>query len=190
METHESSKCHHESHSNEHKGNRKYKGLASLLFSLIGLLSLLWMLIRIIPKPSRAQYPCMKVAAPLASGFVAYVAGMMIAVFSFKKAKHYFRNSRYVMASALVFAALAAGAFTLLRTDNVSLARTTVDSLFVPTDPPNSPMGTAKGINPVAWSGCAIQPRQHGTARQAIGGMTGTRIRQMSTQCFPARFDH
>lgn len=123
------------------------------LFPLIGLASLIWMLIRIIPKPSRAQYPCMKVAAPIASGFVAYIASMLIAVFSFKKAGNYFHRSKYVMASVLAFAALAAGAFTILRTDAVSHAGTKADSLFVPTDPPNTPMGIARGIFPgrVVW---------------------------------------
>jgi hypothetical protein len=95
----------------------------------------------------------MKVAAPIASGFVAYVASTMIAVFSFKKARNYFRNSKYVLASVLAFAALAAGAFTILRTDSVSHAATNGGPVFVPTDPPNTPMGTAKGIFPgrVVW---------------------------------------
>jgi hypothetical protein len=37
---------------------------------LAGLASLVWFLVRVIPKPSRAFYPCQRAAAPLASGFV------------------------------------------------------------------------------------------------------------------------
>ena len=44
--------------------------LARFLLPLMGLACLIWMLVRVIPKPSRAEYPCMKVAAPIAGGFI------------------------------------------------------------------------------------------------------------------------
>src|SRR5665647_3596295 len=50
-----------------------------LIFLIMGIASTVWFLIRVIPKPSRATYPCMRVAAPFMSGFVAYllaVAGL------------------------------------------------------------------------------------------------------------------
>ena len=132
---------------------RKTKLLTRLFLPLLGFASLVWMLIRIIPKPSRAEYPCMKVAAPIASGFIAYIASVMIAVFSFEKARRYFQNSKYVLASVMAFAALGAGLFTILRTDTEASARAMGDSLFVPSDPPNTPMGIARGIFPgrVVW---------------------------------------
>jgi hypothetical protein len=138
---------------NDRQAETKTHLLTRLFLPLIGFASLVWMLIRIIPKPSRAEYPCMKVAAPIASGFVAYVASVMIAVFSFEKARRYFHNARYVLASVMAFTALAAGLFVILRTDTETSARTMGDSLFVPTDPPNTPMGTARGIFPgrVVW---------------------------------------
>lgn len=115
---------------------------------------LIWMLVRIIPKPSRAQYPCMKVAAPMASGFLVYVAGLAATIFSFRKARHFFRKSNYILASVLILSGAAIGLFTILHTDTESYAfSVSGDSLFVPTDPPNSPMGTGKGIFPgrVVW---------------------------------------
>jgi hypothetical protein len=138
---------------NHHHPKHKTKLFTKIFLPLLGFASLVWMLIRIIPKPSRAEYPCMKVAAPIASGFVAYIASALIAVLSFKRARHYFRSSRYVLASVLAFAALTAGLFTILRTDTETSARAMGDSLFVPTDPPNTPMGTARGIFPgrVVW---------------------------------------
>ena len=45
----------------------------ALLFFLMGIISTVWFLIRVIPKPSRAGYPCMKVAAPFMSGFIMYL---------------------------------------------------------------------------------------------------------------------
>ena len=47
-----------------------------LLFSIMGIFSTLWFLIRVIPKPSRAAYPCMQVAAPIMSGFFIYLLSL------------------------------------------------------------------------------------------------------------------
>ncbi len=134
------------------KGNR----FSRFLLPLTGLACLVWMLIRVIPKPSRAEYPCMKVAAPLAGGFVAYIAGMAIALFSLRKASHLFAKHRSVWAAALVLCGVAVGMFTVLKTDSESqsyAAITATDSLFVPGEPPNTPMGVARGIFPgrVVW---------------------------------------
>ena len=40
---------------------------ASWALPFVGLVSLLWFLIRVIPKPSRATYPCQRAAFPLAA---------------------------------------------------------------------------------------------------------------------------
>jgi uncharacterized protein (DUF362 family) len=137
-----------------HQANRGRNKLVRFLFPLTGLVSLIWLLIRIIPKPSRAQYPCMKAAAPIAGGFLAYIVALAVAAFSFKKAGHYFRKSKHLLASVLVLLGFAAGLFTVLKTETGSYAHSVAaDSLFVPIDSPNSPMGTAKGIFPgrVVW---------------------------------------
>jgi hypothetical protein len=47
-------------------------------FPLAGTVSLLWFLVRVIPKPSRATYPCQRLAAPLASGFVVWMTGIIV----------------------------------------------------------------------------------------------------------------
>ena len=44
-----------------------------VLFIVMGVASTVWFLIRVIPKPTRAAYPCMRVAAPFMSGFVTYL---------------------------------------------------------------------------------------------------------------------
>jgi len=134
-----------------HFNNNKF---FRLLFLTTGLAALIWVLVRVLPKPSRAQYPCMQVATPLAGGFLVYIAGLAITLFSFKKAGHYLRKSRYIPALILLLVSIAAGIFTTLNTGTESYAYSVMgDSLFVPTDPANSPMGTAKGIFPgrVTW---------------------------------------
>jgi hypothetical protein len=40
------------------------------LWNVLGMASVIWVLIRVLPKPSRATYPCQKVAQPLAAGFI------------------------------------------------------------------------------------------------------------------------
>ena len=154
MEPSDFSRCHHTLMSSTVTGGARSRGLSRFLLPLTGLACLVWMLVRVIPKPSRAEYPCMKVAAPLAGGFIAYIAGMTIVLFSFKKARHLFRESRFIFASALVICGVTAGMFTVLKTDSQSHAGIlATDSLFVPSDSPNTPVGVARGIFPgrVVW---------------------------------------
>ena len=58
-------------------GVRKPQGLMRVFLPVIGLLALAWFLLRVVPKPSRAAYPCQRVAMPLASGFVLWLAGIV-----------------------------------------------------------------------------------------------------------------
>ena len=65
------------------------KVLKMLFFPVIGFLSLFWFLIRVIPKPSRATYPCMRATAPLASSFVIWLIGLSTSVLFFRKARKF-----------------------------------------------------------------------------------------------------
>ena len=149
MELMKSSDCPH------HKESEKYPKniLFRFVFPLIGLVSLIWMLIRIIPKPSRAEYPCMKVAAPVASGFIVYMLGLAAAAFSFQQARQFFKNSKYALAFIFLVVCLTAGVILMIDNSDSSYASITKSPVFVPTDSANSPVGIAKGINPgrVVW---------------------------------------
>jgi len=122
---------------------RKHTG-AKWLSVGVGLASLVWLLVRVIPKPSRAAYPCQRAAAPLASGFVLWVAGALVSAAVCRRAKELWRRSQLALACAclLVAGTLAIGA------------------LVVPGQPPlannpapNLPIGVAKGLHPgrVVW---------------------------------------
>lgn len=65
---------------------------------IVGFFSLIWFLIRVIPKPSRAAYPCQRAAFPVASAFVLWVVGSLLSSSIFKKAKHAYTNGRHVKA--------------------------------------------------------------------------------------------
>ena len=121
-----------------------------IVFFVLGLGSLVWFLIRVIPKPSRAAYPCMKAAAPLASSFVTYLLGITSASFLFKKARQRLYQARYKFAFIFLLVGLIAGAWTIVSTTATSLA---ADNDPQPPQTPNEPIGVGKGIFPgrVVW---------------------------------------
>ncbi|MHC4365687.1 MAG: DUF362 domain-containing protein [Planctomycetota bacterium] len=117
-------------------------------FALAGLLSLIWFLIRVVPKPSRAAYPCQRVAAPLASGFLVWLLGLVGSTGLLYRAKHHLQKSRYVVAVMC----LAGAVFALWWSAGMS-GESAKAGTFTPIDLPNSPIGTARGIHPgrVVW---------------------------------------
>lgn len=118
------------------------------IFPLVGLASLLWFLIRVIPKPSRATYPCQRLAAPIASGCIVWLTGLVASSLAYRRARHLAGQTRYVMAGVFATVAVAAIWWSINITSD-----TGAGAAFVPIDPPNSPMGVGKGIHPgrVVW---------------------------------------
>jgi len=64
----------------------KSKGFYKLIFLVTGFFATLWFLIRVIPKPSRASYPCMKATMPLAYSFIAYLLSITGSIVFFRRA--------------------------------------------------------------------------------------------------------
>jgi len=117
------------------------------LLPIAGLFALVWFLIRVIPKPSRATYPCQRIAAPIACGFLAWLSGLALSAVVFRKARRLFDRSRYVAAGLLIVLSVLAVWWPLGITGRRASAG------FTPSDPPNNPLGVARGINPgrVVW---------------------------------------
>ena len=117
------------------------------LLPIAGLFALVWFLIRVIPKPSRATYPCQRFAAPLACGFVVWLTSLAGSALIYHRAKYLFRRCRYIAAVTCIVLAVLAVWLPLAITGRRATAA------FTPTDPANSPMGVARGINPgrVVW---------------------------------------
>jgi gluconolactonase len=122
----------------------KYRWLM-WIFPIAGLVSLIWFLIRVLPKPSRAMYPCQRVAFPLASGFIVWVLGLVGSGAALKKAKLNFARRRYIL--GLICVAVSVGAIWL------AFAATGEKILLAEAQPANQPIGEAKGIHPgrVVW---------------------------------------
>jgi len=111
----------------------------------MGFSALLWVLVRVIPKPSRASYPCMRASMPLAAGFVVWLTGMFGSSFLVARGKTLLRERRRAAAVICIVLGLAAGAaYFLAQPANRALAEPQA---------PNDPMGVAKGVHPgrVVW---------------------------------------
>ena len=115
------------------------------LFPVTGLAALIWFLIRVIPKPSRATYPCQRLAFPLASGFVVWLIGAFGSIAAFRRAKQAFHRSRWVVGALCIAVSIGAAFFAM----SGGYERFVLGE--APT--PNDPIGTARGINPgrVVW---------------------------------------
>ena len=125
-------------------GHRTKYRWARWVLPLTGLSALVWFLIRVVPKPSRAAYPCQRVAMPLASGFVLWLVGLAGSVAASQRVRRLLRQSRAVLACLGL----------------VTLTIIAVASLGGPVTPqaagpwgPHGPIGKARGIHPgrVVW---------------------------------------
>ena len=77
------------------RAHKESRDLYKRILPIMGLLSLIWFLIRVIPKPSRASYPCMQAAFPFASAFIAWLISLTGSILLFKKARVLFKVTRY-----------------------------------------------------------------------------------------------
>lgn len=112
-----------------------------ILLLLSGIAATVWYLVRVVPKPSRAAYPCQRAAFPVMTGFLVYIAALAGSVMSFRTARRFLRNSKYFYAALFLIISVVS-LFVFIGSD----ARDVYAA-------PNAPIGTAKGIFPgrVAW---------------------------------------
>jgi hypothetical protein len=123
-----------------------------LIFILLGIFSTAWFLARVIPKPSRVTYPCMRAASPFMSGLIVYLLSVAGLTFASRKSKRKVINVRYISTFLLMFGALVIYAINPL--GNVSTSAWDVTWKEGPDDGPNQPIGKEVGVNPgrVIWA--------------------------------------
>lgn len=117
---------------------------AKLVFFFLGVGSTIWFLIRVIPKPSRASYPCMKASAPFMSAFVLYLIGLATTIYVFREKK-----GRLLLKSALALVFVVSLLISFSPSANQTQMSLVEASYFVP----NTPLGIARGTFPgrVVW---------------------------------------
>jgi hypothetical protein len=115
--------------------------------TVLGFFSLLWFLIRVIPKPSRAAYPCQRMAFPLASGFVIWLMHLTVLTVIVGKVRSLLRYRRRL---GLLFCAAMVAIAVVYNIHSIAGD----GSWYEPSDPALSPVGTPRGIHPgrVAWN--------------------------------------
>ena len=130
---------------------KKVKMPGTIIFIIMGILSTVWFLARVIPKPQRAAYPCMRAAFPVMTGFIVWLISVSGSITAFRFARKNIKNRKYIVATSLVAVALAFGIFGLFEQHKKAMAAGNyVDNdYFVP----NQPMGKGQGIHPgrVVW---------------------------------------
>ena len=135
------------------KTGRPVRALKKWAIPVFSILALIWVLIRVIPKPQRAAYPCMKVAIPFASTLVIYLGGLLASAVLFKKAFRKLVEHRYLFAGLLLITGLGSGLLSFVSNDRTAYASEA--SSYEYEDPlgPNNPIGEAKGVIPgrVVW---------------------------------------
>ncbi|MBK8946146.1 MAG: DUF362 domain-containing protein [Ignavibacteriae bacterium] len=130
------------------------KGYYKLLFPFVGLAALLWIAFRVIPKPSRAAYPCVKAATPIATSFVLWLIGITASFTAFSKMKLAFSNSSYFRTVIFLFVGVIFAVLAISQDGVVSFAESQNKYIFKQAVlEPNQPMGEPVGIIPgrVVW---------------------------------------
>lgn len=123
--------------------------ISKVIFLFLGISSTIWFLVRVIPKPQRATYPCMRAAAPLMSAFVIYLLTLSGSVLAFRKARVHFQKAKYLYSAAFFVLTVICGFIFFTRQADVAIA-SPADIISVAS---NSPVGSGHGIYPgrVVW---------------------------------------
>lgn len=117
-----------------------------LAFFFLGIASIVWFLIRVIPKPSRASYPCMKASAPFMSAFVLYLIGLLATIYVFKEKK----GRLFLLKGALAIVFVVSLLISFRSSTPIITQAALVDASYFQA---NAPMGVAQGVFPgrVVW---------------------------------------
>jgi hypothetical protein len=131
--------------------NLKLQNLKSKsIFLVSGIAATLWFLSRVIPKPSRAYYPCVQAAAPVMAGFVVYLLSITGSMVVLKRIGVLLNNRKYLLAltMTIVFLFLVGISFFVYSPSLEAKEYASQDDFA-----PNQPMGIGQGVNPgrVVW---------------------------------------
>lgn len=120
-------------------------------FWLAGLMALFWFLVRVVPKPSRAAYPCQQAAFPLASAFVISLCAAWAGLAAFLRHHRFTALASLTLATGLFFG-ITRG-ISAKDGGNSATPPTPALPKWIPALGPNDPIGEPKGIHPgrVTW---------------------------------------
>jgi uncharacterized protein (DUF362 family) len=126
--------------------------MTRLSAAVVGFTALVWFLLRVIPKPSRAAYPCQRAAFPLASAFVLWICATIAGMFSLARMRNYVRRYRWVAVSVCALSVVAVSLW-FMHSRAIAAAEISTRYDFQPKQR-NVPLGVARGVYPgrVVWA--------------------------------------
>jgi hypothetical protein len=126
--------------------------LGRISTAILGVCALAWFLLRVIPKPSRASYPCQRAAFPVASTFVIWMCASMAGLVSLSGLRRLVHRYRWAAAGLCALTVVGSGLW-LAHSRAVAAAVITTRYDFQPKER-NVPLGVARGIYPgrVVWA--------------------------------------
>lgn len=119
---------------------------------ILGIVSTIWFMFRVLPKPSRASYPCVRAVAPFMSGFVIYLLSLGGISLIIKRIWKNLTRPNPISSLVLIFLLFLFIGINITSDTSVTSAQTAV--LIGPQDGPNSPVGEGRGVKPglVVWA--------------------------------------
>ncbi len=162
---------------------RKFRIPYRLSFMIIGLVSTAWFLIRVIPKPTRAGYPCMMVAAPFMSSFVVYLLALTGSVFLFRRARKFMYQHRFAAAASAFLASIVIFlATSILDSYKASAVDGNSPEDFIANQPYGEGLGIFPGRVAWAWNPDATDENCTNTIDDAVRGEDGYFLSQNYNQ--------
>ena len=140
-----------------------------LILVCTGAAALVWFLVRVIPKPGRASYPCQRAAFPVASAFVIWLLGAtsikaLMQRFGGVLSRH---RAAAVWGTAPVLAVAGWRLASLVYPGAAADSAKASNFNFIPFKA-NTPVGVARGINPgrVVWARGPLAAKWAGQLKQ------------------------
>jgi hypothetical protein len=156
-----------------------------------GAAALLWFLVRVIPKPSRATYPCQRAAFPMASSFIIWLCGVLAIRTWPGRLSRGLRGSRAVGCLGAMTLLVTAGWTLVWYASGGSAAAPEGMDRLAPVRP-NEPLGVGRGLYPgrVTWARDPAVTRWNGstghwwddasTDQSGVDRMTSTSLRSLT----------
>jgi hypothetical protein len=126
----------------------KLKDSKGTMFHIIGIISVIWFAIRVLPAPHRSQYPCQQMAMPIAFGYIAFWSALFFGLITLiKKMKtNLGAIAPCILMVFILFSSIAGVGFA-----DPSMTSSLTNETWDPI--PKQPIGEPQGYNPgrVVW---------------------------------------
>lgn len=146
--------------------NKFFSILGKFTLPILSAAAFAWFLIRVIPKPIRATYPCQQAAFPLATSFIIWLLGVKTGILGWLHQRNILPRLKIIL---IISIALSCVVLAGLYANEVIRFASNIFSpkyAWTPYDSPNSPIGEGKGIFPgrVVWTHNTNATKWNGSA--------------------------